>query len=124
MRDIENRYDIILLVNSFYTDVKQDKTIGHIFTKVVAVDWESHLPRMYDFWEDILLGGGAFKGNPMQAHIALSKQTEMGKGQFDAWQTIWNKTIDSLFEGDKATEAKTRANNIAQLMLYKIQTAE
>ena len=59
----------------------------------------------------------------MQAHIALSKQTEMDKGQFDAWQTIWNKTIDSLFEGDKAIEAKTRANNIAQLMLYKIQTA-
>ncbi len=123
MRDIENREDIILLVNTFYDDVKADKTIGDIFNKVVAVNWDEHLPKMYDFWEGILLGGGAFKGNPMQAHIALSKQTEMGKEQFDAWQTIWNKTIDSLFEGDKAIEAKTRANNIAQLMLYKIQTA-
>ena len=123
MRDIENREDIILLVNTFYDDVKADKTIGDIFNKVVAVNWDEHLPKMYDFWEGILLGGGAFKGNPMQAHIALSKQTEMDKGQFDAWQTIWNKTIDSLFEGDKAIEAKTRANNIAQLMLYKIQTA-
>ena len=123
MRDIENREDIILLVNTFYDDVKADKTIGDIFNKVVAVNWDEHLPKMYDFWEGILLGGGAFKGNPMQAHIALSKQTEMDKGQFDACQTIWNKTIDSLFEGDKAIEAKTRANNIAQLMLYKIQTA-
>jgi hemoglobin len=123
MRDIENRDDIIHLVNTFYTDVKADKTIGNIFTKVVAVDWDAHLPKMYDFWEGILLGGGAFKGNPMQAHIGLSKKTEMGKGQFDAWQTIWNKTIDTLFEGDKAAEAKLRANNIAQLMLYKIQTA-
>ena len=123
MRDIENREDIILLVNTFYDDVKADKTIGDIFNKVVAVNWDEHLPKMYDFWEGILLGGGAFKGNPMQAHIALSKQTERDKGQFDAWQTIWNKTIDSLFEGDKAIEAKTRANNIAQLMLYKIQTA-
>ncbi len=123
MRDIENREDIILLVNTFYDDVKADKTIGDIFNKVVAVNWDEHLPKMYDFWEGIILGGGAFKGNPMQAHIALSKQTEMGKGQFDAWQLIWNKTIDTLFEGEKATEAKTRANNITQLMLYKIQTA-
>ena len=122
MKDIENREDIILLVNTFYDDVKADKTIGDIFNKVVAVNWDKHLPKMYDFWEGVLLGGGAFKGNPMQAHIALSKQTEMGKGQFDAWQVLWNKTIDSLFEGDKAIEAKTRANNIAQLMLYKIQT--
>lgn len=65
MRDIENREDIILLVNTFYDDVKADKTIGDIFNKVVAVNWDEHLPKMYDFWEGILLGGGAFKGNPM-----------------------------------------------------------
>ena len=123
MKDIENREDVILLVNTFYEDVKTDKTIGHIFTKVATVDWDAHLPKMYDFWEGILLGGTAFKGNPMQAHIGLSKKTAMGKEQFDAWETIWKRTIDKLFIGDKAAEAKTRANNIAQLMLYKIQTA-
>lgn len=122
MKDIENREDIMLLVNTFYEDVKADKTIGHIFTKVVAVDWDAHLPKMYNFWESVLLGG-TFNGNPMQAHIALSKQTEMGNEQFDAWQQIWDKTIDKLFTGHKAMEAKTRANNIAQLMLYKIKMA-
>ena len=123
MRDIENRDDIILLVNTFYTDVRVDNTIGDIFNTQVA-DWDAHLPKMYDFWEGILLGGRAFKGNPMHAHIQLSQKTEMGKEQFDAWQQIWKKTIDSLFEGDKAKEAKQRANHIAQLMLYKIQMAE
>jgi len=51
--DIENRNDLILLVDTFYKEVQQNNTIGPIFTETAKVDWSHHLPKMYDFWESI-----------------------------------------------------------------------
>ena len=52
--DIRHRKDIEKLVNSFYDKVKTDEVIGYLFTDVAKVNWELHLPKMYDFWENIL----------------------------------------------------------------------
>jgi len=122
MEDITDRTAIELLVNSFYARVKTDKTIGYIFTEVAGVDWEEHLPKMYRFWETILLGKMSFKGNPMSKHIQLSKKTVLNKEHFDRWLALWSETIDSHFKGDRANEAKQRGENIAGLMLYKIES--
>ncbi len=121
MKDISQGSDIELLVNAFYNKVKTDETIGYIFTEVASVDWDEHLPKMYSFWETILLGKSSFKGNPILKHIQLSKKTEMQKEHFDRWLTLWNATIDANFEGETASEAKQRGQNIAGLMLFKIQ---
>jgi hemoglobin len=120
--DITNKPDIELLVNTFYDKVKTNKIIGHIFNDVAKVDWEHHLPKMYSFWASLLLGEHSFSGNPMQKHIALSKQTTMSEVEFSEWLSLFIQTTDELFEGEKAEEAKTRAANIARLMLHKIQT--
>lgn len=122
MKDISNRQDIELLVNSFYDKVRADKTIGYIFNDVAAVDWMLHLPKMYSFWETVLLGKMSFKGNPMDVHIKLSRKTQMHQTHFDQWLTLWNTTIDEHFEGITATEAKQRGKNIAGLMLHKIES--
>tara|TARA_R110002072_G_scaffold7503_2_gene40638 strand:+ start:391174 stop:391554 length:381 start_codon:yes stop_codon:yes gene_type:complete len=120
MNDIQNRTDIELLVNSFYEKVREDKTIGYIFTEVAAVNWDTHLPKMYQFWETVLLGKMSFKGNPMETHIQLSKKTEMEQKHFDSWLGMWCETIDEHFKGEIAEDAKKRGHNIAGLMLYKI----
>lgn len=120
--DITNKGDIKLLVDTFYDKVKTNSVIGHIFNDIAKVDWEHHLPKMYSFWESLLLGEKGFTGNPMQKHIELSKLTAMTETQFSEWVLIFTQTTDELFEGIKADEAKTRAANIARLMLYKIQT--
>ena len=120
--DITNKDDIKLLVDTFYDKVKTNSVIGHIFNDIAKVDWEHHLPKMYSFWESLLLGEKGFTGNPMQKHIELSKLTTMAETQFSEWLLIFTQTTDELFEGIKADEAKTRAANIARLMLYKIQT--
>lgn len=120
--DITNRPDIELLVNTFYDKVKTNKIIGHIFNDVAKVDWEHHLPKMYSFWASLLLGKHSFSGNPMQKLIALSKLTTMSEIKFSEWLSLFIQTTDELFEGEKAEEAKTRAANIARLMLHKIQT--
>ncbi len=121
MNDISKRADIELLVNSFYDKVKADETIGYIFTEIAAVNWTDHLPKMYRFWETVLLGAMSFKGNPMLTHIKLSKKTEMQQKHFDRWLKLWNETIDEHFKGEQAEEAKQRGKNIAGLMLFKIQ---
>lgn len=122
-KDITNKDDIKLLVDKFYDKVKANSVIGPIFNDTAKVDWENHLPKMYSFWSGLLLGEHGFSGNPMQKHIELSKQTSMTEIQFSEWLLIFTQTIDELFEGEKADEAKTRAANIARLMLLKIQNA-
>ncbi len=57
-KDIENRKDIELLVRSFYDKVKADDTIGYIFNDIAKVNWEKHLPVMFDFWENVLFYTG------------------------------------------------------------------
>ncbi len=122
-KDIEDRSDIVLLINSFYERVQVNDKIGYIFTEIAKVDWEKHLPRMYSFWESILLEDRGYSGNPMSVHIALSKIVHLRESEFDEWVILFTSTVDRLFEGPKAIDAKTRATNIARLMLHKIKTA-
>ncbi len=121
-KDIASRTDVELLVNTFYGKVKANEIIGPIFEEVAKVHWETHLPKMYAFWSGLLLGEHFYAGNPMEKHIALSKQTAMTDKEFAVWLKLFTETTDELFEGEKANEAKQRAANIARLMLHKIQT--
>lgn len=120
--DITNRKDIELLVNEFYGKVRSNSVLGYIFDDVAKIDWDTHLPKMYSFWASILLGEHSFSGNPMQKHVALSKTTNMTEKEFSAWLSLFNETIDDFFAGEKANEAKLRAENIARLMMHNIQT--
>lgn len=121
MKDIQSREDIILLVNTFYTKVKSNPVIGYIFTDIAALDFETHLPKMYNFWCSMLLGEQSYTGNPMTPHMVLSEKVKLSPVHFDEWILLFNETVDVLFAGDKANEAKYRAKNIAGLMLYKIE---
>ncbi|MGB5982294.1 MAG: group III truncated hemoglobin [Nonlabens sp.] len=124
MADIQNRADIELLVNSFYDKVRDDDMIGHIFTEVAAVSWIEHLPKMYQFWETLLLDRIGYKGSPVAEHVKLSRKTSMEQKHFDRWLQLWKTTVDELFNGPIAEEAKKRADYMAMLMRYKIDAPE
>lgn len=119
-KDIANRNDIILLVNSFYEKVKKDQVIGYIFNDVAKVNWEKHLPVMYDFWENVIFFTGAYTGNPMTAHKQLHQKTPLNAEHFQEWIKLFTQTVDELFEGDKAELTKQRAISIATVMQIKI----
>jgi hemoglobin len=69
MKELNEREDVALLVNIFYSKVKEDKTLGPVFNAlIVEENWPVHLNRMVDFWECNLFFKPIFKGNPMQAH--------------------------------------------------------
>jgi hemoglobin len=117
--DIKNRADIEKLVNVFYDKIKTDTEIGYFFTEVAKVDWEKHLPIMYNFWENILFSTGNFEGNPMLKHKDLHQKSKLNPAHFLDWNTLFNDTVDELFTGDRATEIKQRAKNIAAVMMTK-----
>ena len=119
-KDIVLRKDIEILVNEFYNKVREDKAIGFIFTDVAGVNWEKHLPRMYSFWENIVLNTGNYDGNPMIKHQDLNEKSPMNMEHFQRWTELFNQTVDELFEGEKAIFIKQRALSIATVMQIKI----
>lgn len=116
MKDIQNRSDIELMVNTFYGKVKTDTLIGPIFNGVIQ-DWQPHLNKMYGFWETVLLDVHSYSGSPFPPHGKMPLE----KIHFDRWIQLFETTIDSLFEGKIATEAKWRAGKMAEMFLYKIE---
>jgi hemoglobin len=122
-KDIANRHDIELLVNSFYDSVRKDELIGFIFNTIIGNDWSHHLPIMYRFWESVLLSKPGYEGNPVKKHIDIDKQIELQKEHFERWLALWNKTVDSLFSGEVAELAKNRASLMANLINIKVEMA-
>lgn len=117
--DIKNRADIVKLVDVFYAKVQSNEEIGYFFNDVAKVNWGEHLPKMYDFWENILFSAGDYNGNPMTTHQELHKKSKMNKELFQFWTVLFNETVDGLFVGEKAEEIKRRTANIAAAMMFK-----
>jgi len=120
VKDIEDRKDIILLVDTFYAKVLKDDRINYFFTKVAKLNFEKHMPRMYDFWESTLLGTGKYAGNTLKVHKDLNKKSSLEKLHFDTWIGLFKETVDSLFKGTTAELAKQRAESIAMVMQLKM----
>lgn len=120
MRDIEARNDIETIVNQFYDKVRADEVIGFIFNDIAKVNWEAHLPVMYDFWEFTALGTGSFTRNAMSPHFELNEKIKLMPAHFERWLKLFNETIDALFAGKNADTMKGRAQNIARLMEHKL----
>ena len=123
MQDIESRQDIELLVNSFYEQAKKDDTIGHIFNQIVGEDWLHHLPVMYSFWETVLLHVPGYTGNPIQKHIEIDKQIPLQEAHFQKWLQLWTETIDGVFKGKIADDAKKRGGLMIQLISAKVSAS-
>jgi len=85
-KDIQTGADIKLLVDSFYEKVKTDTSIGYIFTDIVRVNWEKHLPVMYDFWENSLFYTGSYDGNPMAIHKHLNRVVPLTRQHFKQYR--------------------------------------
>jgi len=121
MNDITTSEDIKHLINSFYEKVKKDDKIGFIFNNVAQVNWEQHLPKMYAFWEFLLLGQESYKGNPFEAHKKLNEKVNLTREHFDQWLNLFHQTVDEHFSGLNAVEAKNRARLIAMTWIPKFE---
>jgi len=119
MKDIKTREDIILMVNTFYEKVRKNERLGFLFDETAQVNWVTHLPKMYNFWESILFDKTIFQGDPMGKHIKLHNQQELKSEDFEIWLKIFKANIDTQFAGAVAEKAKQRAESIATITKIK-----
>lgn len=115
-KEIEDRQDVVLLVNKFYQRVRQNELIGPIFNEKIGKHWAAHLEKMYDFWESRLFDKDIYEGRPLMVH----KPLPIGKPHFETWLKLWNETIDDYFVGDVADKARSKADSIAQFFQEKL----
>lgn len=118
--DILGRPDIVKLVDAFYGKVRADAPLGHVFDGVAKVDWETHLPKLYAFWETVLFRAGTFRGNPLAAHLKLVEQTDMGWPLFERWLELFRETVTGNFAGENAGHIIRCAEDMARVIHSKI----
>lgn len=116
--DIQTAADISLLVRQFYLKVRSDEFLSLVFNQVIhTAEWEPHLQKMCDFWETILLHNRRYTGDPLIKHLPLA----VTPVHFQRWLMLFETTLDSLFAGPVAAEAKQRAGTIAKLIMHAKQ---
>ena len=119
-KQIENRDDLVFLMNKFYEKAMNDEKIGFFFTEVAPLNLEKHIPLITNFWEDIIFGTYHYKNNPMLVHQELHKKHAISDIHFKQWIFLFTKTVDEFFIGNHAEKIKQRATSIATVMNIKI----
>lgn len=117
MKEIQTIEEIKVLVDAFYTKVREDELLAPIFNGVIQEHWSEHLEKLYRFWQTVLLHEHTYVGSPFvpHAHLPVSKE------HFDRSIELFNQTVDSLYTGKIAEEAKWRAGKMAEMFHYKIE---
>ena len=116
-KDIKTIDDIKLMVDNFYEKIREDDLLADIFNDVIEDRWSQHLEKMYRFWQTVLLEEHTYYGSPFIPHAKLP----IDGLHFDKWLTIFNDTVDNLFEGEKATRAKWQGQRMAEMFQSKIE---
>lgn len=119
-KDIETKEDIKLMVDCFYDAIQHDELLGPIFNDVSKVDWSSHLPKMYLFWENAVFFTGGYNGNPLKVHQHIHDLFPLTSDHFYRWNEIFIKTVNDVFQGKNAELAKTRALHISMVLQEKL----
>lgn len=108
--DVVTEESIRLLVDGFYARVREDEVLEPVFEKALHGRWAAHMPRMYAFWNKILLGTGEFQGNVFGKHMAL---TDIHTEHFVRWLSLFEQTVADLYEAPAAATILDVADRIA-----------
>lgn len=120
MPDIQTQNDLYLIVDEFYKKLLSDERISYIFTDVVKIKIEEHLPILVTFWSQGILGTGGYTKNLTQIHLDINEKEYLSPELFTIWLSHFNNSVDENFKGQKAEQIKTQALSIATVMQIKI----
>lgn len=120
-KQIENRADILFLVNQFYTKIRADKEIGFYFNKMIK-DWDAHLEKLTDFWETNLFAVKKYKGNPHAVHNEVDARFDgsITANEFGIWLNYWFQTLEEHFEGENVEILKRRARKMGTFLFMSM----
>ena len=100
------------LVDTFYERVRAHPTLGPIFDGEIGDNWDTHLPKMKQFWSSVTMNTGVYSGKPVPAHTKL-----MGvrPEDFGLWLGVFEQTlIDTAPTQEAADYIMLRARRIAE----------
>jgi len=120
MKDIQTQEDLYLVVDEFYKKLLADASISYIFTDVVKIKLEEHLPILVTFWSQGILGTGGYYKNLTQIHLDVNEKEYLSPELFKIWLNHFYNAVDENFKGSKAEQIKTQALSIATVMQIKI----
>ena len=118
--DLLGRPGIVKLVDAFYGKVRADEGLGHVFDGVAKVNWETHLPKIRDFWDTVIFRAGTFRGNRLAVHAKLLAETELPWALFERWLELFLETVDELYAGENAGHIVRSAEDMAGVIYSKI----
>jgi len=107
-----------LLVDTFYSRVRQDDLIGPVFNGAID-DWPEHLERLQAFWSSVMLTSGRYKGRPLPAHIKHGDS--INPASFERWLGLWRETTAELLDVESAAAMQEKAERIAESLMLGIQ---
>ena len=120
MKDIENQDDLYYLVDNFYKRLLSDANISYIFTDVVKIKLEEHLPILVTFWSQAIFDTGGYFNNLTKIHLDINEKENLTPGLFTIWLNHFNDSVDDNFVGTNAEKIKTQALSLATVMQIKI----
>jgi hemoglobin len=102
---------IALLVDRFYAAIRRHAVLAPIFEAAIAPDeWQAHLATMRRFWSSVMLASGAYSGNPVAVHRAV---TGLERPMFAQWLALFEATATALFTPELAGAFVAKAHRIA-----------
>lgn len=116
-KDIVHIDDIKLMVDTFYSRIREDEILGPIFNDKLEDRWGQHLEKMYRFWQTILHDEHTYNGAPFPPHATMP----INESHFTLWVKIFSNTVNDLFEGPIAEEVKKRGALMAAIFNSKIE---
>ena len=120
MKDIETQDDLYFLVDHFYQKLLSDSSISNLFTEVVKIKLEEHLPILVTFWSQAIFDTGGYFNNLTKIHLDINEKEKLTPELFTIWLNHFNETVDENFIGNNAEKIKTQALSLATIMQIKI----
>lgn len=114
--DLATRADVHALLARFYGRVLADDVLAAPFTDVREKGLDAHLPVMCDFWETVLFRAGLYQGSALDVHRHVHRDHALSQRHFVRWLTLWLDTVDAMYRGPVAEQAKVQARRIAWAM--------
>jgi hemoglobin len=124
MKDIQTPEEIFIIVEEFYKKLLADDTISYIFTDVVKIKLEEHLPILVTFWSQAILGTGGYFNNLTQIHLDVNTKSHLSKELFDIWLAHFEAAINENFSGFNCERMKNQAHQLSTIMQLKIAQQE
>lgn len=115
-REINGMPDIRLLVDKFYERASHDELLAPIFAKRFTGK-EHPLEPLYQYWYSVVFEEKSSASPPFPKHADLP----LTHKHFDRWLSIFHQTVDDLFTGTTAADAKVKAIRMSEVFRYKME---